>query len=196
MSSRFLLAALTMACCLVAAAAGAETLVVVESSATDVKVGAELADGATITVPDGARVVLVGASGQVVTLTGPFQGAPKTSGSGEPQSRVLDAVASLVATSGTTVGVSRAVRTRRSDGGTSPSAANTIRRGATLGTSGPRTVSEGSSARAVTPPTATASKPARSHCTKSRAGCAESQREWPLASAMRPSIVVASLSAT
>ena len=108
MSLRLRLAALTIACCLVAAAAGAETLVVVESSATDVKVGAELADGATITVPDGARVVLVGASGQVVTLTGPFQGAPKTSGSGEQQSRVLDAVASLVVTSGTTVGVSRA----------------------------------------------------------------------------------------
>ena len=108
MSSRFLLAALAAACCLVATAARAETFVVVESSATDVKVGAEVADGASITVPDGARVVLVGSSGQVVALAGPFQGAPKSSGSGAPQNRVLDAVASLVATSGTTVGVSRA----------------------------------------------------------------------------------------
>jgi hypothetical protein len=108
MSSSFLLAALTAACCLVAAAAGAETFVVVESSAADVKVGAEIADGASITVPDGARVVLVGSSGQVVAFAGPFQGLPKSSGSGAPQNRVLDAVASLVATSGTTVGVSRA----------------------------------------------------------------------------------------
>jgi len=108
MSPKFLLAALSIACCLVAGAAGAETFVVVESSATDVTVGAELADGASITVPDGARVVLVGASGQVVALAGPFQGPPKSSGSGTPQNRVLDAVASLVATSGTTVGVSRA----------------------------------------------------------------------------------------
>src|SRR5690349_2235088 len=108
MSSRFLLAALSIACCLAAGTAGAETFVVVESSATDVKVGAELADGASITVPDGERVVLVGSSGQVVALAGPFQGMPKSSGSGTPQNRVLDAVASLVATSGTTVGVSRA----------------------------------------------------------------------------------------
>src|SRR5438477_580904 len=122
MSSRLLLAGLTIACCLVAAAAGAETLVVVESSATDVKVGAELADGATITVPEGARVVLVGASGQVVTLTGPFQGAPKTSGSGEQQSRVLAAVASLVATSGTTVGVSRATGSGWRTGAAKPAA--------------------------------------------------------------------------
>jgi len=108
MSSRALRAVLSIVGCLAAGTAGAETFVVVESSATDVKVGAEVADGASITVPAGARVVLVGASGQVVALAGPFQGMPKAGGSGTPQNRVLDAVASLVATSGTTVGVSRA----------------------------------------------------------------------------------------
>ena len=78
----------------------------------------------------------------------------------------------------------------------SPSAAKTTRTGMARGCSGPRTVSEGSSARAVTPPTPMASKPARSQCTNSRASEPEIQREWPLASAMRPSRVVASLSAT
>ena len=46
------------------------------------------------------------------------------------------------------------------------------------------------------PPTPMASNPARSQCTYSRAGAPEIQRERPSASAIRPSRVVASLSAT
>src|SRR3989442_2277589 len=65
-------------------------------------------------------------------------------------------------------------------------------RGVTL----PRTVSCGLSRRAVVPPTAIASNPARSQCTYSRAASPDTQRELPAASAMRPSIDVASLSAT
>ena len=89
-------------------AADAEQFVVVESSAADVPIGKELSPGAPISVPDSARVVLVGSSGQVVTLTGPFQGVPKADAPGEPQSRVFEAIASLAARSGTTMGVSRA----------------------------------------------------------------------------------------
>lgn len=102
------LSAVTLILGLAAAAANAETFVVVESSAPDVKVGTELGDGAAITVADQGRVVLVGSSGQMVTLTGPFQGVPKAEASGATQSRVFTTIASLVAKSGTTVGVSRA----------------------------------------------------------------------------------------
>jgi hypothetical protein len=108
MTPRILLGVATVVLGLAAVAARAETFVVVESSAADVKVGAELADGAAITVPEQARVVLVSSSGQIVALSGPFQGVPKPDSSGKPQNRVFDAIASLVAKSGTTVGVSRA----------------------------------------------------------------------------------------
>lgn len=93
---------------LAASAAGTEKFVVVESSAAEVKVGAEFVAGAVITLGDLARVVLVGSSGQIVTLSGPFRGLPKPDSSGTPQNRVFDAIASLVAKSGTTVGASRA----------------------------------------------------------------------------------------
>src|SRR5207302_1309944 len=73
---------------------------------------------------------------------------------------------------------------------------NTTRSGGLRGVTGPRTVSCGLSRRAVMPPTAMASKPARSQWTYSRAASPETQRELPAASAMRPSIDVASLRAT
>jgi len=112
MISKAWLGALALIICLAAMAADAETFVVVESSASDVKVGTEFGDGAEITVADQARVVLVGSSGQMVTLTGPFQGVPKGPSSATPQNRVYTAIASLVARSGTTVGVSRAAAPR------------------------------------------------------------------------------------
>jgi hypothetical protein len=73
----------------------AEDLVVVESSAPAIAAGATIASGSAIAIPDKARVVLLAATGQIVTLTGPFQGVPAAA-SGAADSRLLTAVASLV----------------------------------------------------------------------------------------------------
>src|SRR2546422_408817 len=68
--------------------------------------------------------------------------------------------------------------------------------GVQRGAAPPRTVSCGLSRSAVVPPTAIASNPARTQCTCSRAASPETHCELPAASAMRPSIDVASLRAT
>ena len=60
----------------------------------------------------------------------------------------------------------------------------------------PRTVSCGSSRTAVRRPTPSASYPARSHCTQSRAAAPEIHCERPSASAMKPSSEWASFTAT
>src|SRR5271156_6541226 len=78
------------------ATAQAEDFVVVESSAPALAAGAAIASGSAVTVPDKARVVLLAASGQIVTLTGPFQGVPAAAAGGAGDSRLLTAVASLV----------------------------------------------------------------------------------------------------
>ena len=67
-------------------------------------------------------------------------------------------VASAAGSTTTKVGVSDAVRTNVSWGPRSAARSNTIRLGGTRGCTCPRTVSEGSSNRAVRPPTAMASK--------------------------------------
>ncbi|HUN50302.1 MAG TPA: hypothetical protein VMU42_04275 [Candidatus Sulfotelmatobacter sp.] len=81
---------------LTAAPALAEDFVVVESSAPTIAAGAQIASGSAVTVPDKARVVLLAASGQIVTLNGPFQGVPAATGGAGGDSRLLTAVASLV----------------------------------------------------------------------------------------------------
>ena len=96
----------------------------------------------------------------------------------------------------TQVGTVRAVLTRLTVSFSIARRSNTTRTGARRGVMGPRTVSCGSSFKAVVPPTAIASNPARSQCTYSRAASPDTQRELPRASAIRPSIEVASLSAT
>ena len=77
-------------------AARAEDLVVIDSTAAEVKVGAVVASGASITVPDKARVVLAAESGQIITLTGPFQGVPPSKAADGASGRVLTAISSLV----------------------------------------------------------------------------------------------------
>src|SRR2546425_1402357 len=96
----------------------------------------------------------------------------------------------------THVGTSRAVLTSCTPRLSIARRSNTTRTGGRRGVTGPRTVSWGLSWRAVVPPTAIASNPARNQCTCSRAASPETHCELPAASAIRPSIDVASLSAT
>src|SRR3989449_622454 len=96
----------------------------------------------------------------------------------------------------TQVGTSRAVLTSCTPRLSIARRSNTTRTGGRRGVITPRTVSCGLSRSAVVPPTAIASNPARSQCTCSRAASPETHCELPAASAMRPSIDVASLRAT
>src|SRR5256886_1387209 len=96
----------------------------------------------------------------------------------------------------TQVGTSRAVCTRETPRFNIARRSKTIRTGGLRGVTPPRAVSCGLSVSAVVPPTAIASKPARSQWTCSRASGPEFHCELPPASAMRPSIEVASLRAT
>src|SRR3989475_9530694 len=96
----------------------------------------------------------------------------------------------------THVGTSRAVLTSCTPRLSMARRSKTTRTGGRRGLTVPRTVSCGSSWSAVVPPTAIASNPARSQCTCSRAASPETHCELPATSAIRPSIDVASLSAT
>src|SRR2546422_9180583 len=96
----------------------------------------------------------------------------------------------------THVGTSRAVLTSCTPRLSMARRSKTTRTGGRRGLTAPRTVSCGSSWSAVVPPTAIASNPARSQCTCSRAASPETHCELPATSAIRPSIDVASLSAT
>jgi hypothetical protein len=63
-------------------AARAQEFVVVQSTVPALPAGTVLANGATLGVPAQGRVVLVAASGQVVTVSGPFQGVPPAAAGG------------------------------------------------------------------------------------------------------------------
>ena len=76
-------------------AARAEDYVVVESSAADIKTGTTIGAGATLTIPDKARVVLMSGSGKTVALTGPFKGAPPAD-AGAGNSAALKAVVAML----------------------------------------------------------------------------------------------------
>src|SRR6267143_3841210 len=95
----------------------------------------------------------------------------------------------------TQVGTSRAVWTSDTPRLSMARRSNTMRTGGLRGVS-PRAVSWGLSVNAVVPTTAIASNPARSQWTWSRASGPEIHCDRPPASAIRPSMDVASLSAT
>ena len=68
-------------------AATADDYVVIESSVPALPAGATVAAGAALDVPARGRVVLVSASGKVVTVNGPFQGSPPAGAdAGQPAS--------------------------------------------------------------------------------------------------------------
>lgn len=74
----------------------AEDLVVIESEkAPELGLGAMIADGKSIDLPAGAKVVLVGASGKTVSLAGPYSGTP-SAGTPKGNSKLVMALASLV----------------------------------------------------------------------------------------------------
>jgi hypothetical protein len=83
---------------LAASVARAEEFVVIDASGSDKPIGTVFASGAVVTVPDHGRLVLLGASGQVVSLTGPFEGVPSAKPAGSANNRVFAAIASLVHT--------------------------------------------------------------------------------------------------
>lgn len=58
----------------------AAPLIVVESKGSDLAEGATVDDKASITLADGARLVLIGEDGAQVTLRGPFKGTPAGAG--------------------------------------------------------------------------------------------------------------------
>lgn len=76
--------------------ATAADLVVIESSAAGVKVGSMVAAGAILSVPDKAKVVLASESGQIVTVSGPFQGPPPVKEGASGGGRIAAALSSLV----------------------------------------------------------------------------------------------------
>ena len=102
--------AITLAFAMAGFAARAEPLVVIESNAPALAVGTVVADGASVTLPDKARVVLAGESGQLVTLTGPFNGVPPAKKTCDSGGRVLTAISSLVNTNKNETGSVGAVR--------------------------------------------------------------------------------------
>lgn len=70
---------------MMAAPALTAPLVVVEARGVDLAPGATIDDKASLTLADGARLVLIGEDGAQVTLRGPFQGAPAAAGQGATQ---------------------------------------------------------------------------------------------------------------
>lgn len=70
---------------LLAAPAHAASLVVVEAKGSDLTPGATIDDKASVTLADGARLVLIGEDGSQVTLRGPFKGTPASAGQGATQ---------------------------------------------------------------------------------------------------------------
>jgi len=74
----------------------AEDLVVIDASnAPGFPEGTVIADGKSVELPAGAKVILIGASGKTVPLTGPYKGVP-SSGTGKADSRMVIALTSLV----------------------------------------------------------------------------------------------------
>jgi hypothetical protein len=70
--------------------ARSEDYVVIESSVPAIAVGATLSSDATLDIAEKARVVFIASTAQVVTVTGPFHGAPPSAGSASPQSGQSD----------------------------------------------------------------------------------------------------------
>ncbi len=104
-----LLAGLPM---LVAGSAFAAQLVVIGVSGSDLKPGDVVDGDAELTLPDGAKLTLIGEDGTPVQLAGPYKGVPGGgSGSASGGGNVVGALAQLFSTGGTTdtsLGVTRA----------------------------------------------------------------------------------------
>jgi hypothetical protein len=94
---RTLLAATVLA--VAAAPALAVDYVVVESNAPGLDAGTPVASDKPLDIADKARVVLMSATGQMVTITGPFKGPPPAAkgSAGSAQDDALKIVSSLVA---------------------------------------------------------------------------------------------------
>lgn len=83
--------------------------VVVEAAGIALEPGASLDGGASLTLADGARLVLVSAEGTTLTLVGPFQGRPDQGAAGGGAS-VTQSFANLVAARGADTSALGAVR--------------------------------------------------------------------------------------
>ena len=81
---------------LASAAWAAEDYVVVESTASGVKVGTEVSARTGLVIPANARVVLLRADGQMVSINGPFQGVPMATPAGAADNRLFVAITTLV----------------------------------------------------------------------------------------------------
>jgi hypothetical protein len=93
-----ILAAALMACLsAMAFTARAEDFVVIDSSVAALPAGTTVKSGASVEVPAQGRVVLAAPSGQVVTLNGPYKGAPPAAagGTGSGSSDVLKILPTL-----------------------------------------------------------------------------------------------------
>ena len=95
-----------------AGSALAAQLVVIGVSGTDLKPGDVVDGDAELTLPDGAKLTLIGEDGTPVQLAGPYKGAPGSgSGGGSGGGNVVGALSQLFSTGGTTdtsLGVTRA----------------------------------------------------------------------------------------
>jgi hypothetical protein len=78
MSRAWRLLALALTLVMAAAAAEAEDLVVVRSTSGSLVVGQLVRSGTSITIPAEAQVALIGASGRIVKLSGPYTGVPSS----------------------------------------------------------------------------------------------------------------------
>ncbi|MBT3358323.1 MAG: hypothetical protein HN403_01705 [Rhodospirillales bacterium] len=108
----------------------AAEMVVIASTAAEIKGGQVVKDGATLNVPDGASVTLVSSDGAALTINGPFTGVPggKKAGSGGDNS-LVSSLSGLLSSTGkktAALGVMRAGATKDPD---DPWTVNTERSG-------------------------------------------------------------------
>lgn len=94
---RLLAAALVVCLSALPFAARAEDFVVIDSSVPALPAGTAVSSGASVEVPASGRVVLAAPSGQVVTINGPYTGAPPAAsgGTGAGSSNVLKILPTL-----------------------------------------------------------------------------------------------------
>ena len=92
--ARLISAVFGLAVAAVAASAAAEDMVVIASTAPDIKTGRLVADGSRLDVPAGATVRLVSEDGRAVTLNGPYAGTPGSGGGGK-KSGILASITRL-----------------------------------------------------------------------------------------------------
>jgi hypothetical protein len=94
--SRWIAVAAALVLGLLAMPALAEDYVVIASTVPALAKGATLAAGATLDIPANGRVVLISASGKVLTLSGPFKGPPPAAEGGASGGNTVSILATLV----------------------------------------------------------------------------------------------------